>query len=285
MATKKPAEEVDVAAAAEEIFKDDKIDTAWTEGGLVTRIARIIASLPDVKPAGENKFFGYRFISDKQVMGLLRPRLSRSKIIIVSQNVDEMGMVPLTTAKGGSSLMTKLHVVWRVMDGIDGESFTGESVGYGDDSGDKGANKAYTAAYKNFLIKLFEIGGDTDIEEDEETDKRAAARESGSSAPKVAQVVIAASEPEGDVARGGRQSSSTEAQIALASRYSKDLSLTPASMGALIARITERPSKDFLDATWPVIKGELEKMDGETLGKLIAKLDDLTKATSDGGAE
>jgi hypothetical protein len=283
MATRKAAaapEPVDdgLVDIAEEIFKDEKIDTNWAEGGLVVRISRIIESLPDMQPKGDNKHFGYRFITDKQVLGVLRPRLSRARIIIVPETIEEIENQILTTAKGGTSYMSRIRVTWRVMDGINGESFTGQSLGYGDDSGDKGANKAFTAALKNFLLKLFQIGGDSDdLEADAETDKRAAARESGSRRVDRADIGDASV---GDVERGGKAKNATEAQITRVGQYARDLKLDAPALGAVIFNVLDM-TITFGEEPWQDIRAFLEGLTGTQIGKLIRALDDLSSAVDD----
>jgi hypothetical protein len=275
MATRKAAAPVDdglvdIVEAAQEIFADLRpID--YTEGDLYVRIAKIIESLPDVKPEGDNTFFKYKFITDKQVNGLLRPRLARARIIIIPETVEELECMVLTTAKGGTSYMSRIRVTWRIVDGKNGDTFTGQSLGYGDDSGDKGANKAFTAAFKNFLIKLFQIGGDTDIEEDEAADKRASIRESG--ARRVDQVTIGEAGVE-NVERGGKASNATEAQLARVGQYVRDLSLTSEAFATLLRKKTGA-ALTLGDKPWEDIRKVLEGMSGTQIGKLITELDDL----------
>lgn len=201
--------------------------------GLVARLAEVIAGLPDVQPEGVNAFFKYKFISDKQVLGLLRPRLSRAGIVIVPETVEEGTYLDLTTAKGGHSRMTRMLVTFRVMDAFGGESFTGQALGYGDDAGDKGANKAYTAAFKNFLIKLCMIGGERDIEEDEDTDKRAADA-AGASRP----ITINPSQGVTGVKQGGRQTEVTAPQIKAIKAEVERLGITKVQLASAITAIT-----------------------------------------------
>jgi len=275
------AEPVDdgLVEIAEDIFKDDRVDTDWDSGGLIERIARITASLPDLQPKGENKFFNYRFITDKQVLGILRPRLSRAKILIVPEHVEEYAFVEMTTQKGGTSHLTKIRVDWRVMcaTGSEAESFPMQSLGYGDDSGDKGANKAFTAAFKNVLLKLFEIGGESDdLEADEEADKRAKARESG--ARQVTEAVIGKAEVE-NVERGGKASRATEAQIARVGQYVRDLSFSADAFAAFVKKKMGL-AISLGDKPWDDVRRFLEGMGGEHIGELIAHLDELLNAVS-----
>lgn len=275
----------DMTEAAREIFAGEiaAVGGVYTDEsgnvlGLHARIARIMADLPDIDPAGENKHFNYKFFSNVQIMGLFRPRLARQKIVVIPEKVTENEPRDLKTAKGGSSLLTRIHVQWRVVDAINGESFTGESLGYGDDSGDKGANKAYTAALKNFLMKLFEVGGDADdLEADEEADKRAKAREAGSE--RVRSVDIGDAEITG-VKRGGRSEKATDAQVARVGQYIRDLELTPEAFVKFVDKVLGDSLELGSDA-WGEIKGYLEGLAGADIGKLIARFDEVLNAAQD----
>jgi hypothetical protein len=226
-----------------------------------------MASLPEVKPEGKNQHFGYPFVTDKQVLGLVRPRLAQQQIVIYPETVTEQEPIPQETAKGGRSMLTRLHVSFCVVDGITGETFHGEAVGYGDDSGDKGANKAYTAALKNFLIKLFLMGGaDRDIEEDESTDRRARAREAGV-AP-VQTVEVKETVVEG-VARGGRSAKATEAQVKTVSRQVATLSINPYQLSGIAEEVLGDPI-ELED--WGAVKTYLEALSGPDIGKIIEAL-------------
>lgn len=278
----------DAVAAAKEVFAgniesvdDVYTDTAGNPLGLYARISRIIQSLPDMQPEGKNSYFNYKFITDKQVLGTLRPRMARQKILIIPETVHEYGFETLSTSKGGTSYLTKIEVIWRVVDGLTGESFTGQSLGYGDDSGDKGANKAYTAAYKNFLIKLFDIGGDTDIEEDEGTDRRAKAREAGSE--RVTKVEVGEAVIEG-VERGGKASKATDAQIARVGQYARDLQLSADNVAAVISRVL-KINVNLGEEPWQDVKAALESLTGKQIGTLIAALDEILQSTTNGGSD
>lgn len=261
---------------AKRIFEPETVDGVFTgtDGQplpLHARLAKIITGLPEVKPEGENKFFKYSFVTDKQVLGLIRPKLAQQRIVIYPETVIEQEPIEHATAKDGRSMLTRLHVTFRIVDGLTGESFTGQAVGYGDDSGDKGANKAYTAALKNFLIKLFLMGGaDRDIEADDETDRRARAREAGV-AP-VQQVEISETVVEG-VARGGRSQKATEAQVATVSRLVMSTGITsPAAFSSMAEKVLGDPIE--LE-TWQHVRKYLEAMSGPDIGKIIEYLSGL----------
>lgn len=287
---KAPAEEVpmsdeDAAQVLREVTRivDDEAIYTGSNGaplGLHARLAKIMASLPEVKPEGKNDHFKYSFVTDKQVLGMVRPRLAQQRIMVIPETVVEQEPIRHATGKGGESMITRLHVTFRVVDGVNGDTFTGEAVGYGDDSGDKGANKAYTAALKNFFIKLFLMGGaDRDIEDDPETDRRASSRESGV-AP-VQQVMVKETVVEG-VQRGGRSTTATEAQVQAVSRQVAALGVTlPLFAGEIEVVLGE--VVNFTN--WGEAKRYLEALPGPAIGKIIESFDEQIEARSQVAAD
>lgn len=280
-----PAEGADLTEAAKEIFAGDieAIDGIYVDAdnkplGLIARMAKIKAGLPVLDPEGTNEHFKYKFIKNTQVLGVLRPRLARQLIMVIPETVEEREPIALETRRGGKSLMTRITVTWRVVDGITGEFFTGQSVGYGDDSGDKGANKAFTAAQKNYLIRLFEIGGDPDIEEDAETDKRAKTRESG--AERVSRAEIGDAEIEGIVRPGGRSEKATDAQVARVGQYIRDLELTPEAFVKFVDKVLG-DQLELGEDPWVDIKHYLEGLEGPDIGKLVARFDEILNAAEE----
>ena len=269
-------EPADAVEAAKQVFGDDIVAIGGIyvgdDGqplGLYARIAKITEDLPTVEPEGENDHFKYKFLTINQITGLLRPRMARQKILVFPETVVEEEPRELTTKRGGTSLLTRLHVTFRVVDAINGESFTLQVIGYGDDASDKGANKAYTAALKNMLIKLFLIGGEDDLEADEEADKRAKARDAGSE--RVRDVEIGDTEITG-VKRGGRSEKATDAQVARVGQYIRDLELTPEAVVAFVDKVLG-DSLELGEKPWEEIKSYLEGLSGPDIGKLVARFD------------
>lgn len=245
--------------------KDMKTTLETRPPSLVTKLAGIMGALPDVKPEGTNPHFGYKFISNTQVLGILRPRLAAAGIMVLPEVLSEEVE---TRAK---SQMTKLLVKFTLVDGETGETLSGTALGYGDDAGDKGANKAYTAAQKNFLIKLFCIGGESDIEDDAETDKRAA------STTNPPPVITASKAPA--TARGGKTKEANSVQVREVSKLSKELGLGPDGLASTIEELFEvrvelaplEPSKSQMLATY------LGEMSAEDIGYLISYLKELSE--------
>ncbi|HEX5016545.1 MAG TPA: ERF family protein [Actinomycetes bacterium] len=264
---------IDPKAEAERIFKDDMASLDETaKRPVIIKLAQIMAELPTLEPAGENRHFGYKYITDKQVNGVIRPRMAALRLMVVPDVVEE-SWVETKTAKGGTSWVTKLKIRFTVIDGDSGDSITGVGFGYGDDTGDKGANKAFTAAMKYWLIKLFQIGGEDDLESDNRADLRAADREAGSAADRG--VRVEGREITG-VRRGGKSEAITRAQMAQIGSLIKDLELTPETFvdrflnKYLPAKLVLPEDGDVQD----VIKGALAKMSGDDAGALISDLVD-----------
>lgn len=262
--------------AAKEIFAGmiESTDGIYTDPSgnvlsLVARLARIKEGLPVLNPEGENKHFNYKFVKNTQVLGVLRPRLAVQRIMVIPETVEEREAIPMKTQKGGSSLLTRMTVTWRIIDGVTGESFTGQSVGYGDDTGDKGANKAFTAAQKNFLIRLFEIGGEPDLEEDEETDRRARTRDAGTE--RVRRVEIGDADIDG-IKRGGRSEKATDAQVAAVGNGIRDLGLAASAFATVVDKVLG-DQLELGESPWNDIKAYLEGLSGEDIGKLVKRLD------------
>lgn len=264
-------EDVDVAAAAQQVFGEDSIERdAEAQRPVIVKLARIMGSLPELKPEGHNQHFNYDFIKDTQISGALRSRLANERVMIIPDVIEE-SWVETKTARGGTSWVTKLKVHFTAIDGDSGDSISGHGFGYGDDTGDKGANKAFTAALKYWLIKLFQIGGE-DLEADTRADERAAARQAGSAADHGVQV-------EGrqisGVQRGGRSETITRAQAQRIGQLSKDLELTPEALAERISKYL--PAKLVLPEEGDVqniLKGALATLSGDDAGSLISDLVD-----------
>ena len=213
----KREEEPTPTELAQQVFGDDIVKRP-----VIVKLARIMADLPKLEPEGRNQHFGYNFIKDTQVSGALRSRLAAVHLMIIPDVVEE-SWVEVKTARGGTSYVTKMKIYFTVIDGDTGDSVGGHGYGYGDDSGDKGANKAFTAALKYWLLKLFQIGGE-DAESDSQADLRAADRQAGSAAE--GGVTVQGAKIEG-VARGGHSDTITRAQATQLLSLYRDLELTP----------------------------------------------------------
>lgn len=244
---------------------------------LAAKIAEAIADLPDnIEPDGTNPHFKYKYYSEKQVSGLFRKRLAARGVIMIPRVVDH-SIVERQTRSGVSYLTSEL-VEFTLTDGD--EELVGSALGQGDDPSDKGANKAYTAATKYFLLKLGLVGGDSDAEADAETDKRATASSGGS-------ITISGSDIRG-IQRGGRSTNATEAQIKRVRLLAKDLGLDPYGValiiGATLDKGPEMPKSGEGDPG-PVLVEFLGTLSADDIGKLIVAMDDMKQGDAGYGGE
>lgn len=265
-----PMEQTDVSrvvtAAAKEIFREDTFARP-----VIVKLARIMGELPTLKPEGRNAHFGYGFIRDTQVSGALRAKMSRERVMIVPDVIEE-SWVETKTSKGATSWVTKLKVRFTAIDGDSGDEVSGHGFGYGDDSGDKGANKAMTAALKYWLLKLFQIGGE-DIEDDVRADQRAAARQAGNENGD-GDVLVEGAKIDG-IARGGRSDKMTATQKRQIFAIYKDLELTAETFAEQIDAILgdKLVMPEGGDQT-TALNAYLNNLDAEDAGQLLAGLVD-----------
>lgn len=236
---------------------------------LAARLAAVMGDLPNIEPEGFNAYFKYKFISDKQVLGALRPRLAKANIMLMPDVLSEQ------MVERAKSWVTVMHVKFTFIDGLTGETLSGTAIGYGDDSGDKGANKAFTAALKNFLLKTFLIGGDADIEDDSATDERSVVVDN-------VPVKVTDSKVKG-VSRGGKTLDASSAQVKEVSRLSKQLQLGPLGLAALMELVlntTIELPNDEVKASL-MLATYLDGLSAEDMGKVITALNQAIEERED----
>lgn len=245
---------------------------------VIVKLARIMGSLPQLQAEGRNQHFGYSFIKDTQISGALRPRFAKERLMVIPDVLKEEWF-ETRTSKGGISYVTKLSVQFTIIDGDSGTQISGVGIGYGDDSGDKGANKALTAAMKYWLMKLFQIGGE-DNEADASADKRAAERQEGPS-----QVKIEGKKIEG-VERGGQSVRITQAQMKQLFSLYKDLALTPDAFALRIDQYLgdQLAIDDAADVT-AQLNAYIKTLTADDAGKLITAMIDEKDAKRDAAAD
>lgn len=292
-----PKRQDDVAAAAVAIFSDVaadappdepfevtvvNVDASVAKRPVILKLARIMGSLPTLLPIGRNAHFGYNFIKDTQVSGAVRPRMAREGLMLIP-NVLSEEWVETKTAKGGISYVTKLHVQFTIIDSESGDSITGSAYGYGDDAGDKGANKALTAAEKYFLLKLFQIGGE-DLEDDSRADQRAADRAAGNQP-----TMIQNGGQAQNVQRGGQQQTISATQLRVIGAVYATLREKKGWTPERFVEFIDQTLGDAIDLpedpeqTGAAINAYLKQLTGDDAGKLITALqDEKDKDTEDG---
>ena len=119
---------------------------------LVAKLAKIMGEINNVEKNGENKFHGYRYAMEQDMLVAVRKRLSDAQIFVLT------GITSVEvkdTAKDG--FLTTIRTVHTFIDGETGETLEASSAGQGTDKSDKGIYKAITGATKYFISKNFLI--------------------------------------------------------------------------------------------------------------------------------
>ncbi len=140
--------------------------TESTTGGstgipnLAQRIVNVMKVVKPLAKLGENTFQHYSFVSVQQMIELLRPLMAEQGIAIVPQVRSAEYAEAGQTSNNNPITSCHLSVDWLITDGV--TSMTGSTEGEANDTSDKAANKAMTAAYKQLLAKLFHLSSDED---------------------------------------------------------------------------------------------------------------------------
>lgn len=132
-----------------------------TETTLIKQVAEIMATITPMfksEQAGSGSY-GYNFISVNSMLDIARPALAHEGIIFYG-DVETIERNYSNTRNGNEQVTVYLHVRWFVSNGTDEFSF--RTIGEAADTGDKAANKAYTAAQKQAVSKLLMMSGTDD---------------------------------------------------------------------------------------------------------------------------
>src|SRR6188472_4539222 len=80
-----PIEEAEAAAALAQSVLGDEL----AKRPVIVKLARIMASIPELKPEGRNQHFNYDFIKDTQVSGAIRPRMAAERLMVIPNVIKE----------------------------------------------------------------------------------------------------------------------------------------------------------------------------------------------------
>jgi hypothetical protein len=116
-------------------------------------ITKIMEEIPAIGKDQTNKTQGFKYRGIDDVMNTLQPLLSKNKVFIIPQ-ILEQTREERTTNKGGNLIYSicKIKYIFYAEDGTYIEAVT---VGEGMDSGDKATNKAMAIAMKYALFQVF----------------------------------------------------------------------------------------------------------------------------------
>lgn len=250
----------------------------WKDLNVYGKIAAISGYIGRIPKNGHNNFHNYDYVLESDLVEAVRSYLSAARILVFVEHFRVHDVHLFENQREGKQrdILTDNVVVYRVVDGTSGESFTFEVNAQGSDPRDKGSNKASTSAMKFAYMRLFNISSGEDAEGDEQGDARAAL---GAGAP---QVNVTRSNVEGEVARGGHQEFASGAQIRAISTKSNQLNLGAIGLVVVIKNVLgatiELPDDE--KAQSKVLADFLKGSKSEDAGKVIYALDEAIKASA-----
>lgn len=122
---------------------------------LVTKLSHIAASVTSVEKKGYNDHHKYAYVREPELFEAVRGGLADAGIMLL----------PCVTGITRDHGLVTLAITFRLHDGATGESLEIPWYAEGQDSADKGINKALTAGMKYLIYKLFLIPTTTDAGE------------------------------------------------------------------------------------------------------------------------
>jgi hypothetical protein len=123
---------------------------------LTRKLCEIMSEINEVEKTGYNTHNKYAYVTEAELMRVVRPKLAE-KGIFIFKSVEDMTK---------EENLTSIKVKYTFCDSESGETFEVYGHGQGADKQDKGYGKADTNAYKYFLLKNFLISTEDDPEND-----------------------------------------------------------------------------------------------------------------------
>jgi hypothetical protein len=138
------------------------------ESPLVKKLADVMKTIKRLQKRGRNTFHGYDYVTEADVLDVLREELANRSVIVLPRIVSKSREIIERKSKDGvkTSVLVDVDMTFSFMDGDSGEIFECPWAGCGEDSGDKGLYKAITGSDKYFLMKVFMISTGDDPERD-----------------------------------------------------------------------------------------------------------------------
>lgn len=146
--------------------KSEQAETDIKTLNLYQKLAAITGEVGPVAKGGTNTQQNYAYIEYAAVAGALRDLFAKYGVVIVP-NMGERTLSPLA---GGKGTYTEIKFKFDVINADKpDERFSVDWVGESSDYGDKGTNKAATAALKYYLMRQFNVSEKGEVESDSET--------------------------------------------------------------------------------------------------------------------
>lgn len=128
-----------------------------TKLNIYQKVNHIASEIGAIEKSGRNDFNHYNFIEQAVVVATIKPLLLKYGVAIIPSVSDQK---LIEKEKGSKILVGTSYTVINTDDPED--RFVADWAGEGDDTLDKGTNKALTASQKYFYMKLFNISDKED---------------------------------------------------------------------------------------------------------------------------
>jgi hypothetical protein len=221
----------DDLADVDELDLDGPVTISFTSSGILkttkglhTKLAEVMGAVGRIPKNGTAPaaMGAYKFVQVGDAADAIRKLLAERGISMLPESIEEIGIQTGGGTRGNTTTQT-VRTTWRLTDGETGESATIQSMGTGQDNGDKYSPKAQTNAMKYALLMGFLLSTGDDPEAADLSEPIAGPG-----------ITITGSNITG-VRQGGRQTKATQTQIDAIRAKARELDLTAESLAVLIA--------------------------------------------------
>lgn len=134
-------------------------------GSLVAAVAQVMKQVQYIQETGKNKFHGYNYASDEDLLKSLQPAMAEAGLSLTPMRMAHTVTEHTPDNKGKAQWRTDLTATYLLAH-TGGGWMTVETIGCGVDGEDKGAYKAMTGALKYALRCTFLVPTGQDAERD-----------------------------------------------------------------------------------------------------------------------
>lgn len=194
-----------------------------THKGLHKKLAEVMLAVGRIPKNGTAPaaMGGYKFVQVGDAADAIRKELGVRGVSMLPEAIEEISLQTGGGTRGNTTTQT-VRTTWRLTDGETGETATIQSMGTGQDNGDKYSPKAQTNAMKYALLMGFLLSTGDDPEAADLSEPIAGPG-----------ITIAASNVTG-VKQGGRQGQATTPQLDEIRRLARTLDLSPEALATAI---------------------------------------------------
>lgn len=142
---------------------------------LVQKLCEVGAELTWVEKRGENKFHGYKYATEADLVMAIRLELYERHVFLIPDVISTVreDVTAKDDPKAKRKAITDMNIKWTWHDGDTGEKLECHMPGCGEDASDKGTYKAITGSEKYLLLKTFLIPTYDDAEQLLPSEKKA----------------------------------------------------------------------------------------------------------------